>query len=35
VWRVLDKCHHMSNVAKYEEVFDVDERIVRRLGGGM
>lgn len=28
VWRVLDKCHHMRNVAEYEGVLDVDARIV-------
>ena len=28
VWRVLDKCHHMRNVAEYEGALDVDERIV-------
>lgn len=31
VWRVLDKCHHMRNVAEYEGVLDVDERIVTDL----
>jgi hypothetical protein len=31
VWRVLDKCHHMRNVAEYEEVHNVDERIVADL----
>jgi hypothetical protein len=31
VWRVLDKCHHMRNVAEYEEVLNVDERIVADL----
>lgn len=31
VWRVLDKCHHMRNVAEYEEVLDVDERIATDL----
>ena len=31
VWRVLDKCHHMRNVAEYEGVLDVDERIVAGL----
>ena len=31
VWRVLDKCHHMRNVAEYEGVLDVDERIVADL----
>ena len=31
VWRVLDKCHHMRNVAEYEGELDVDERIVSDL----
>ncbi|HWU76564.1 MAG TPA: hypothetical protein VN043_08665 [Rhodanobacter sp.] len=31
VWRVLDKCHHMRNVAEYEGVLDVEERIVADL----
>ena len=31
VWRVLDKCHHMRNVAEYEGTLDVDERIVADL----
>lgn len=31
VWRVLDKCHHMRNVAEYERALDVDERIVADL----
>jgi hypothetical protein len=31
VWRVLDKCLHMRNVAEYEEVLNVDERIVADL----
>lgn len=31
VWRVLDKCHHMRNVAEYEGALDVDERIVTDL----
>ena len=31
VWRVLDKCHHMRNVAEYEGVLDVDECIVAGL----
>jgi hypothetical protein len=26
VWRVLDKCHHMRNVAEYEGKLDVGER---------
>ncbi|MEO6922338.1 MAG: hypothetical protein ABI142_00800 [Bryocella sp.] len=28
VWRVLDKCHHMRNVAEYEGALDVGERTV-------
>lgn len=31
VWRVLDKCHGMRNVAEYEGALDVDERIVTDL----
>ncbi len=31
VWRVLDKCHHMRNVAEYEGAIDVDARIVTDL----
>ena len=31
VWRVLDKCHHMRNVAEYEGDLGVDERIVSDL----
>ena len=31
VWRVLDKCHHMRNVAEYEGALDVDARIVTDL----
>ena len=31
VWRVLDKCHHMRNVAEYEGELEVDERIVSDL----
>lgn len=27
VWRVLDKCHHVRNVAEYEGTWDVDERL--------
>lgn len=28
---MLDKCHHMRNVAEYEGVLDVDSRIVADL----
>lgn len=28
VWRVLDKCHDIRNVAEYEGTLDVGERIV-------
>ena len=28
VWRVLDKCHHVRNVAEYEGMLDVGERTV-------
>jgi hypothetical protein len=31
VWRVLDKCHHLRNVAEYEGMLDVSERIVADL----
>ncbi len=31
VWRVLDTCHHMRNVAEYEGAMDVDARIVTDL----
>ena len=31
VWRVLDKCHHLRNVAEYEGTLDVSERIVADL----
>lgn len=31
VWRVLDKCHHMRNVAEYEGALDVGDRTVTDL----
>lgn len=31
VWRVLDKCHQLRNVAEYEGALDVDVRIVTDL----
>ncbi|MGH8216580.1 MAG: hypothetical protein ACREPZ_12930 [Rhodanobacteraceae bacterium] len=31
VWRVLDKCHHMRNVAEYEGTVDVGERLAADL----
>lgn len=31
VWRVLDKCHQLRNVAEYEGAIDVDARIVTDL----
>jgi len=31
VWRVLDKCHNTRNLAEYEGVVDVDERLVNDL----
>lgn len=31
VWRVLDKCHDIRNVAEYEGMLDVGERIVADL----
>lgn len=31
VWRVLDKCHHMRNVAEYEGYLEVDEQLLKDL----
>lgn len=31
VWRVLDKCHRMRNVAEYEGYFEVDEQLLKEL----
>lgn len=31
VWRVLDKCHQIRNVAEYEGALDVDDRLVSDL----
>jgi hypothetical protein len=31
VWRVLDKCHRLRNLAEYEGQFDVDERLLTDL----
>lgn len=31
VWRVLDKCHQIRNVAEYEGTLDVDDRLVSDL----
>lgn len=31
VWRVLDKCHQLRNVAEYEGALDVEERLVTDL----
>jgi hypothetical protein len=31
VWRVLDKCHDIRNVAEYEGTLDIGERIVTDL----
>lgn len=31
VWRVLATCHAMRNVAEYEGVLDVDDRLVLSL----
>lgn len=31
VWRVLDKCHNMRNRGEYEDLLDVDERLVADL----
>jgi|SRR6185437_4386475 len=31
VWRVLDKCHHIRNVAEREGTLDVGERVVADL----
>ena len=31
VWRILDKCHHMRNVAEYEGHLDVDDQLLNEL----
>ena len=31
IWRVLDKCHHMRNVAEYEGHLEIDEKILIEL----
>jgi hypothetical protein len=31
IWRVLDKCHQVRNVAEYEGFFDVDEQLLSEL----
>jgi len=31
VWRVLDKCHHMRNIAEYEGYFEVDGQLLKEL----
>ena len=31
VWRVLDKCHHVRNIAEYEGYLNIDERLVEDL----
>ncbi|MGH8116099.1 MAG: hypothetical protein ACREPJ_02135 [Rhodanobacteraceae bacterium] len=31
VWLVLDKCHHIRNVAEYEGMLDIGERVVADL----
>lgn len=31
VWRVLDKCHTVRNLAEYEGLLDIDERLVHDL----
>lgn|SRR3990167_3155009 len=30
-WRILDKCHHMRNVAEYEGYLEVDEQLLNEL----
>lgn len=31
VWRILDKCHNLRNLAEYEGMLDVDERLLKDL----
>lgn len=31
VWRLLDKCHHMRNVAEYEGYLEIDEQLLKEL----
>src|SRR3990167_8062931 len=31
VWRILDKCHHMRNIAEYEGFLDIDEQLLKDL----
>ena len=31
IWRVLDKCHHMRNVAEYEGYLEVDDQLLNEL----
>jgi len=31
IWRVLDKAHHLRNLAEYEGYLDVDERLLADL----
>lgn len=31
VWRLLDKCHNMRNVAEYEGYLEVDEQLLKEL----
>lgn len=31
VWRILDKCHHMRNVAEYEGYLEVDDQLLKEL----
>lgn len=31
VWRILDKCHQLRNVAEYEGYLDVDDQLLKEL----
>lgn len=31
VWRVLDKCHYMRNVAEYEGYLEIDDQLLKDL----
>lgn len=31
IWRVLDKCHHMRNIAEYEGYLEIDEQLLKEL----
>ena len=30
-WRILDRCHHLRNLAEYEGQFDVDHQLIQEL----